>query len=139
MALKDKYVTVSQAAKDLGVTRQTISRWIRKKYVPAEKVGRVVLIEKKELEKFRAWKISEDAADVIVRLYESKAEEVLREQGQLKEHQTVRVGADPKSKGYYELTPEQQNEVNKRVKPILIEILKEVDKMMPRMRTKPKK
>jgi excisionase family DNA binding protein len=48
MALKDKYFTVSEAAKIAGVTRQTISRWIAEGHLIPEKVGRHVLIEKKD-------------------------------------------------------------------------------------------
>ena len=40
MALKDKYLTISEAAKELGVTRQSISRWIKEGRVTAEKIGR---------------------------------------------------------------------------------------------------
>jgi excisionase family DNA binding protein len=50
MALKDKYFTVSEAAKELGVTRQTISRWISTGKIPAEKIGREKLILKKDIQ-----------------------------------------------------------------------------------------
>lgn len=49
MALKDNYFTVSQASEYLGVTRQTISRWIEEGSIAAEKVGREKLISKEEL------------------------------------------------------------------------------------------
>lgn len=52
MDLKDKYLTISEAAKELGVTRQTISRWIRDGKLEAEQVGREKLINKKSLERF---------------------------------------------------------------------------------------
>jgi excisionase family DNA binding protein len=48
MALKDKYFTVSDAARIAGVTRQTVSRWIAEGQLLAEKIGRQVLIEKKD-------------------------------------------------------------------------------------------
>jgi excisionase family DNA binding protein len=47
MALKDKYITVSEAADIAGVTRQTISRWIAEGHLIAEKIGRQVVIDKK--------------------------------------------------------------------------------------------
>jgi excisionase family DNA binding protein len=49
MALKDEYYTISQAAKMIGVARQTISRWIDEGKIPAEKIGREVLIAKNEV------------------------------------------------------------------------------------------
>lgn len=51
MALKDKYMTVAEAAKVYRVTRQTISRWISEGNVEVEQVGREKLINKKSLEK----------------------------------------------------------------------------------------
>ncbi len=49
MALKDEYFTISEAAKEIKVTRQTISRWIKDGNLPTEKVGRAVLIKKDAL------------------------------------------------------------------------------------------
>jgi excisionase family DNA binding protein len=51
MALKDSYFTITQAAKELGVTRQTISRWIEQGKLSAERVGREILIAKQEFDK----------------------------------------------------------------------------------------
>ena len=53
MAIKNKYLTVSEAARLLGVTRQTISRWMSDKKLRGEKIGREVLINKKTLSKDR--------------------------------------------------------------------------------------
>lgn len=52
MALKDKYITVSEAARLAGVTRQTISRWITEGHLIAEKVGRQALIDKKDFAQY---------------------------------------------------------------------------------------
>lgn len=49
MALKDKYFTISEAAKELGITRQTVSRWIKDGKLRAETIGREKLIEKEQL------------------------------------------------------------------------------------------
>ena len=49
MALKDDYLTISEAAGYIGVTRQTISRWVKQGKLKAEKVGREVVIHKKDL------------------------------------------------------------------------------------------
>jgi excisionase family DNA binding protein len=53
MALKDKYYTISQAAKHVGVTRQTISRWIKEGRLHGERIGRETLIDKEEVNKHR--------------------------------------------------------------------------------------
>lgn len=125
MALKDKYISVSQAAKELGVTRQTIHRWIAKKYVPAEKVGRVVLIKKEDLHKYHKLRLSEAAADSVLAMYKSAVENILRETGHLKEGERIEI-AGPGDEGYIALTPKQKAEVNKRLKPILADFLKDL-------------
>jgi excisionase family DNA binding protein len=50
MALKDTYFTISEAAKALNVSRQTIYRWIADKKIASEKVGGVILVEKKAIQ-----------------------------------------------------------------------------------------
>ena len=67
MAIKDKYLTISDAAKELGVTRQTISRWIRSGNVSAEKVGREMLIEKDELGRLYDEKMFEQFSEAMSR------------------------------------------------------------------------
>ena len=52
MALKDKYFTVTQTAKKLNVTRQTVYRWITSKQLDAEKIGRELLISMQSLNDF---------------------------------------------------------------------------------------
>jgi excisionase family DNA binding protein len=49
MALQDEYSTISEAARDLGVTRQTVSRWIASGQLPAERIGREKLIKKEDI------------------------------------------------------------------------------------------
>jgi excisionase family DNA binding protein len=49
MALKDSYVTVSQAAKEMGVSRQTISNWLAEGKLSAEAIGREKLIPREQL------------------------------------------------------------------------------------------
>jgi len=51
MSLKDKYFTLSQASKKMGVTRQTLARWITERKFPAEKIGREKLLLKSDIEK----------------------------------------------------------------------------------------
>jgi len=49
MSIKDSYFTISEASKELGVSRQAISRWIAKGKIIAETVGREKLIAKDSL------------------------------------------------------------------------------------------
>ncbi len=54
MAIKDEYFTISETAKELGVTRQTISRWVAKGKITTEKIGRERLIKKEDIEKYKS-------------------------------------------------------------------------------------
>jgi excisionase family DNA binding protein len=58
MELKEKYCTVSEAAEELGVTRQTVSRWISDGKLVAETIGREKLIDKKQLDQFADIRVS---------------------------------------------------------------------------------
>jgi len=49
MAIQDEYSTISEAARDLGVTRQTVSRWIASGRLPAERIGREKLVKKEDI------------------------------------------------------------------------------------------
>ena len=77
MALKDDYFTISQAAKEFKVTRQTVSRWLSEDDITGEKVGRETLIHKGEIERFRldrrmtadVERLMESIADYIRRIY----------------------------------------------------------------------
>lgn len=51
MALSDEYFTISQAAEQVGVTRQTIARWIKEGRLTAERIGRECLIPKQLVKK----------------------------------------------------------------------------------------
>ena len=62
MAIKDQYFTISEAAKQLNVTRQTISRWVSRGKIPGEKVGRETLIKKEDLFKYQKEPIYDAAA-----------------------------------------------------------------------------
>lgn len=132
MALKDNYITITQAAKQLGVTRQTISRWVAKEYVPAEKIGRETLIRKKDLYKYRRWKFSEVAADSIINLYRVISEDYCREMGYLKEGQHVTVIDATKGAGYAEtkLTKEDKAAIDERARPIMVKFLKGMSQRM---------
>lgn len=81
MGLKDTYFTISQAAKQMGVTRQTISRWIEEGKFPAEKIGREVLIKKDDLRKYHWDKLTEMAAENILAIYKAFLKGYYREKG----------------------------------------------------------
>ncbi len=59
MVLEDNYCTAKEAAEELGVTRQTIHRWINQGILKAEKIGNTKLIEKAEIAKYKQARIKE--------------------------------------------------------------------------------
>jgi excisionase family DNA binding protein len=50
MQITDYFLTISQTAKLLNVTRQTISRWVKVGQLNSQHIGREVLISKREIE-----------------------------------------------------------------------------------------
>lgn len=60
MALKDTYYTISEAAKALGVARQTISHWINDGKISAEKVGRAMLIDKQKIHEYNNERLADE-------------------------------------------------------------------------------
>lgn len=66
MALKDNYFTVTEAAERVGVTRQTVYRWIRQREFPIEQIGKEILIEKKPFQKYFFDKMREESASLII-------------------------------------------------------------------------
>jgi excisionase family DNA binding protein len=60
MAVKDNYYTISEAAKAIGVARQTVSHWINDGKIPAEKVGRAMLIDKQKLHQYNNERLNEE-------------------------------------------------------------------------------
>jgi excisionase family DNA binding protein len=79
MALKDKYYTISEAARELNVTRQTISRWVASGKVYGERIGRETLIEKKKLFEYKKDKLvgaaAKQIADLICGIYTDYCQE----------------------------------------------------------------
>ena len=125
MALKDKYFTISEAAKQLGVTRQTISRWVAKGYVPADKIGRETLIKQKDLNKYQNFRLSTDAAKSILALYEAKLEEYLHEKGRLEKGTHIEVVGFDERPDAEKLSVEDHAEMRSRFIPILEGFLKD--------------
>lgn len=126
MAIKDRYFTISESAKALGVTRQTISRWIKEGKIPSEKVGRETLIKKKDLLKYHSSKLTKAAADSIMAMYTATVGDVFREKGRMRPGFHVEFPSD-EDDDVIHLSSEEEAEVNRRMKPILAEILKEYD------------
>ncbi len=115
MALKDNYLPIQQAAKELGVTRQTISRWIAKKHVPAERVGGVTLIKKDDLGEFYKLRLVDAVTASVVGLYKATVGDVFRESGRIA----------VKSNDLVNLSDEERGEVGRRMEPVLNGILRE--------------
>ncbi len=65
MAIKDLYFTISEAAKKLNVSRQTIYRWIDDEKIPTEKVGGLILVEKKAIQEYVSKKIYESFSQMM--------------------------------------------------------------------------
>jgi len=63
--VKDDYITVSQAAEHLGVSRQTISRWIADGKFPAEKMGRQKLIATKHIDSFKLF-LGQNYTEILI-------------------------------------------------------------------------
>jgi excisionase family DNA binding protein len=78
MALKDTYYTISQAAKELGVTRQSVSRWIREGKLHGERIGRETLIKKDEVEQYGVQRIN---SPNVKQFYEIIIDEVRKRRG----------------------------------------------------------
>ncbi len=49
MALKDTYFTISEAANELNISRQTLYRWIADSKIATEKIGGVILVKKDDV------------------------------------------------------------------------------------------
>ncbi len=85
MALKDSYITISEAAKKAGVTRQTVSRWIKDGKLPAEKIGRETLIKKKDLTKIGQARLAETFDSAVLLSFISE----IRERGKYSENDEI--------------------------------------------------
>lgn len=91
VGLADEYVTISQAAKAVNVTRQTISRWVKQGKISAEKIGRETLIEKDSLFLLYDEKMREYFSESISRWIRKTATTYLREKHYASEDSTMIV------------------------------------------------
>jgi excisionase family DNA binding protein len=130
MALKDSYFTVAQAAKELGVTRKTISRWLADGKLSAEKVGREKLIKRHDLNEFRYGKLTIAAAERIYDLYKATIEDYLREKGRFPEGRVLELVSLDENPNAIELPDEDKAEIRSRLMPILMDILKNLDQQI---------
>ncbi len=141
MALKDTYFTISEAAKQLKVTRQTISRWVAKGNIPAEKIGREVLIKRGDLHKYHSTKVGRFVADSVTSLCLSAVEDYAREKGYgTRDGEYIKYldKDEPLEPGYHRLTDEEKAEIVTRLKPILEGFLKDVSQNVGLMGNLPK-
>ncbi|MFC1897551.1 helix-turn-helix domain-containing protein [Chloroflexota bacterium] len=138
MALKDEYLTISQGAKELGVTRQTISRWIKEGKIPAEKIGRETIIEREALRKYQIKSLIKSTNDSIIGLVQAVQQHYYREKGCLEADERL-MGVSPGkertiiarkpdgTRRLVKVSSKQFNESYERVKPILEAFLKGLD------------
>jgi len=82
MAIKDKYFTITEAARVAGVTRQTISRWISEGHLLAEKVGRQALIDKKD---FGQYLMNQNVYRMAAQIIDCVAERIRQEYDYIEE------------------------------------------------------
>lgn len=66
MALKDNYYTISEVAKELNVTRQTVSRLIATGNIQVEKIGREVLVERKAVRQLQERNLREALHNLVL-------------------------------------------------------------------------
>ena len=50
--INDNWIGIEEAAKYMGVTKETIRNWIKKTDIPAHKIGKLWRFQKSELEKW---------------------------------------------------------------------------------------
>jgi excisionase family DNA binding protein len=53
---RDMYMTLTEAAEMLGITRQRTHQFITEKRIPAELLGSVYMLRREDVEAFRAWR-----------------------------------------------------------------------------------
>jgi excisionase family DNA binding protein len=65
MSIEDEYSTIMEAKSYLGVTRQSISRWIREGILSSKAFGRVKLIKNKDLRRLKYEQLDEKVKNCI--------------------------------------------------------------------------
>jgi excisionase family DNA binding protein len=85
VGLKDLYFTIAEAAKELKVSKQTVYRWIEDEKIPTEKIGGIVLVEKKEIQK----KVTKKVIDTLTSSFDNTIVEFLKKHLKLNENDIV--------------------------------------------------
>ena len=74
VTLKDKYFAISETARELNVTRQTISRWIKQGRLSAERIGRETLITKREVQRLQHERVHESLVVYLAGYFQQQPE-----------------------------------------------------------------
>jgi len=147
MALKDSYCTISEAAKDLGGTRQTISRWIRQGKISGEKIGREMLIKKSDLRASQSKRVAYAAADKVMGLMNEEITKYCREKGYIADNEAIEVVGEghviiPTRKiddRLMKLSRGDWEEINTRCRPKLAELLHDLTQSATSIFSQPKR
>jgi excisionase family DNA binding protein len=137
MAIKDEYFTISEAARALGVTRQTVSRWIKKGRIDSESVGREILIKKNDLFQYQYDDLIGAAAHQIVvimkryitdycqnKKYITATEQVV-EAGMKEDAGTLVIKGLDESTRTIKIKAEETQEISKKMQPIIANYLRD--------------
>jgi len=125
MALKDMYFSISEAAEELKVSRQTIYRWIADKKIPSEKVGGVILVEKVAINKYAI----ERATEFISSMFDSLSFDALRQElGYADKDRIERVGSE---RDYAVFLVTRENDTKEKVLVGGVEITMKADRKQP--------
>ena len=60
MELSDRWLSVEEVAQYLGISKETVYRWLEKKKIPAHRVGKLWKFKTKEVDQ---WIIAGEARD----------------------------------------------------------------------------
>lgn len=100
MVLKDNYYTVSEAAEALGITRQTIYRYLNSRQINAEKIGRETLIEKTEIARFKENRFEDWIYQMVSWNIARNNYEVIREHIGYTENDKIEIIGSPRALKY---------------------------------------
>lgn len=133
MAIKDEYFTISEAARELGVTRQTISRWISQDKIKGERIGKETLIKKKDLFDYQQRKLIDAAARQIVALMNRAYTDYCQAKGYIKAVEHVEEVNTNKYSDFVELLVEGLDGSTRRFKLSAKENRKVLDRANPKL------
>jgi excisionase family DNA binding protein len=114
MALKDEYVTITEAARLLDVTRQTISRWVSEGKLNIQRVGREALINKGDIRKFEGQRVSSSYGEAVIKLILGIYTDYCWAKGYITMQERVE-NVNP-GKGYIEVAVKRQGGITRIIK-----------------------